>query len=408
VPDAKRRFSTIHLYMKPQHPAILTVALWAIVQCIPQAANGQLLTERLIYSRASPLNTGVWLNDANGADSLLVPGGQRAQIDDAGRYIFYMEGTPVSNPYFWGNWMRYSAFDGSNTLLFASGDYLVGSDVVPEDSSNVASYFCSILHNDFNNDPIGAVSTANCFDDAPNLRATEPRVVFHNTTLSLFTVHLDGSLRTAVPHTDYRDTWPAWSPDGNWILFGRCNYTQPGEGVFDVVNFYKVKPDGDSLTMITHNDTLGPVHYTANAIWNTDGTAVITAGFHGATYGLMIIAADGTGSEQAIATMPGDSIRFVSGTLDLDPFNTGISNVPVPERIKVWPVPARDVLNIALTDHGPWHAVLIDANGRAVKSVFGNAEQFTIPFSALSAGLYRLQVAAENGHWSVGSTVLKQ
>jgi hypothetical protein len=367
-----------------------------------------LLDHRLIYSRETEPGGTIWLNDGNGADSLLIADGQSSKVEKNGRYIFYMQGTTLESPNYGGNWMRYSAYTGTSTLLFANNDYLVGSDMVQEDSSNVVSYYCDIYHNDFDNNPINVVSAGSCNDDAPDLRATEPRVVFHNTLQNLYTVNLDGTARTAVPNTTHYDTWPSWSPDGQWILFGRCTLEGDGLDYNDVVNFYRIKPNGDSLTMITQNDTLGPAVYSCNAVWYADGTAIITAGMINGSYGLMAIAADGSGAEEAIPITPGDTISFLSGTLDVDVSTAGLAAAPARERISVWPVPAHDGLNVSLVDPGPWNARLFDVGGRVVRSVEGKAQRFSIPLSGLPLGAYRLEVHAASGRWSVGRTVVKE
>jgi hypothetical protein len=75
--------------------------------------------------------------------------GRPAGTDRRCRPVHFLHGRySGKQSVFLGNWMRYSAFDGSNTLLFASGDYLVGSDVVPEDSSGF--YGCGLLSRNWN------------------------------------------------------------------------------------------------------------------------------------------------------------------------------------------------------------------------------------------------------------------
>lgn len=378
------------------------------VLCLQGAVSAQQLAGRLIYSRETPPNGEIRLNDGMGNDSLLIPSGQYAKIDDSGRYIFYLQGTTLDNPFYGGNWMRYSAYTSTSTVLFNSTDYLTGSDMVPEDSSNVVGYYCAIYHNDFNNDPISTVTSADCFDDAPDVRSTEPRVVFHNINNSLFTVHLDGTLRTPVPNTTHYDTWPSWSPDGQWILFGRCNFAMTGASTFDVVNFFKVKANGDSLTMITQNDTLGPALFSSNAVWNGDGTEIITAGLSNGRYGLMAIAADGSGVKDTIPTTPGDTIRFVSGTLDLHVATAGIATPADASVIQLWPVPVKDILNVALNRNGHWHSDLVDEQGRLVWTGSGADQRFTVPMRSLPSGLYHLRTTADDGTWSVGRTMIKQ
>lgn len=393
--------------MKTLYTSARSFVLLGVGLSLAQVSNGQSLDDRIIYSRESVPSGTIWLNDGAGVDSIFISTGQSPKLQDGGRYIFFTQGNTVGNPYYNGNWMRYSALTGTSTLLYASTDYLVGSAMVLEDSSNVVSFGCNLYHNDFNNMPIGTVST-NCYDDAPDVRTVEPRVVCHNMQERLYIMNLDGTGRTAVPHTNLHDTWPTWSPDGQWLLFGRCNYAVTGAHQFDVVNFYKVKPNGDSLTMLTQNDTLGPTVYTSNAMWNADGSAIITAGTINGTYGLMLIAADGSGVQQAIPTTPGDVIGFVSGNSTAHISGAGITSMERPARLAVWPIPAQQEVNLSLSDPGPWQARLFDLQGSILRTAKGDQQFAQFPLTGLSTGAYYLEVTSLNGKWTERRTVVKE
>lgn len=393
-------------HMNPQFTLPRKLLLLVPMLALHGLLAAQPLPGRLIYSRGSEPNGAIWLNDGLGHDSLFLADGQEAKIDDSGRYIFFLQGTSLTNPFYEGTWMRYSTVTGSTVPLMASTDYLIGYDLVQEDSSEIVSYYCSIAHDDFDGAYISTVSDGSCYDDAPDLSA-DLQVVFHNAQASLFTVELDGTGRTAIPNTTPKDSWPAWSPDGRWILFGRGHDQLPGAGRFGSVNFYKVKADGDSLTQLTQNPVDGPDHYTSNAVWSADGTAIITAGLRNGHHGLMAIAADGSGLQDSIATTPGDTIRFVSGTVAVA-LSTGIPAVPAAMTVQVWPVPARDQVNVSLMRAGAWLGALFDAQGRKVWSGSGADALFTVPMQRLDNGLFQLRITAQDGSWSVGRSVLKE
>jgi hypothetical protein len=84
-----------------------------------------------------------------------------------------------------------------------------------------------------------------------------------------------------------------------------------------------------------------------------------------------------------------------------------------PTQLKVWPIPAKDILNyaIALEHQGPVEAVLYDGLGRvmwrALQDGHVGLQQYQIPLGLLPPGIYQLQVRA-GGHSMTRSVMVQQ
>lgn len=97
------------------------------------------------------------------------------------------------------------------------------------------------------------------------------------------------------------------------ILFGRSNSTySPADYALNVVNYFKIKQNGDSLTKLTWNAPNDMATFTGNPIWTDNGESFIAAGTLNGRYGLMEIAADGSMYADTIPTALGGPIPITS------------------------------------------------------------------------------------------------
>ena len=172
-------------------------------------------TGRILYSRSTATVHTVWVNDGIGSDQQLTTG-FAPKPSPNGRYVLFLKNSPPTNPFYGGNWTRRRAGNATETVVYTSGDYLVGHDYFTVDSSVVVSYQCALYHNSFANAPINVTASTDCYEDAPDIRQADSLVAFHNLngTQGLYLVKINGTRRRAVPNTTPFDTWPAWSPDG--------------------------------------------------------------------------------------------------------------------------------------------------------------------------------------------------
>jgi hypothetical protein len=377
--------------------SVLTLA------ALPNLLFAQSYADRIIYNRETPDYGTVWINDGLGSETLLLAEGNLAKVDKNGRHLAYLAHTYVGNEASGGSWNRLDAVDGSDHFLFSSGDYLIGYDMLSGDSSYVISYGCGLGRYSFNGAFMDEIINMDCFDDAPDVRDSDNLIVFHNINLGLHTLHLDGTQRTLIPNTGTHDVWPVWSPDGAWILFGKQNSTRTG-----ILNFYRIKANGDSLTAITFNDENDSAHYTSNAVWNGDGHSIICAGHRqNSSYGLMVIADNGVGTEYAIATSPGDRINYVTLAGQIVVPN-GINDHTHATEFNVWPVPSHDQVRMELpATSSAWTVVLTDAEGRVVERVTTQSGALNVHIADLAPGVYAV-VATNSSSRQLHSRFLKE
>lgn len=357
-------------------------------------APAQDVAHRLIYSRYTAPTGAVWLNDGQGTDSLYFTNGNLARVDRSGRFVFYMQNTPVANAAYGGSWVRRDVADGSDHVLFNNnGDYVVGYDLLESDSAVVMSYSCAIYRYSFDATTSSVITSQSCFDDGPSLRQSDSLIVFHNTLTSMSTMKMDGSERAAIPNTTSHDVWPVFSPDGQWILFGRLN-----DDNTKYRNFYKIHPDGSGLTALTPYDPTDTAHFSSNAVWSEDGLAIICAGPRNGQNGLIAYAADGSFAHMPIHTEAGDDIAFISGAVNVVIVD-GIAEEADSPVLKCWPTPADDHVDLQWDQQGPGEVHVFDAQGRLLLTRGTTGNTIRLDLSSLAPGVYPVILTARNGNW---------
>jgi Tol biopolymer transport system component len=105
----------------------------------------------------------------------------------------------------------------------------------------------------------------------------------------IFAVRPDGSGLTSLTGPEGWDSYPAWSPEGDRLLFVRTSH-RPSDIDKFVSELYLVNPDGTGLKSVLRTDwsTLRPA-------WSPDGKRIVLAGTaHERNYNLYVINIDGT------------------------------------------------------------------------------------------------------------------
>ncbi len=368
-----------------------TFATILLLCTIQQFTSAQNPSQVFYYSRMTSPNGSIWINDGAQLDSLYILNGAFAKPSNDGDHLLYMDNTSLSGLNFNGRMKRRDISTSFDTVLFSSpSDYIVGYDYLEADSTFLYSYSCGLYNAGFNGNLLQTYAFSSCYDDGPDLRQSDSLMVYHNTQSQMYTMHYDGSMRTPIPNTTNKDVWPIWSPDENWILFGRLDPTMTY-----YANFFKIKANGDSLTPLTSNlptDTI----YSANAAWSNQGHSIITAGYYNGHYGLLSIKADGSGITDTITTTPGDRIYFISGTADVSS-PTAIKETSA-VNFTLFPNPVNDQLNISMSGTIQSGSVIIkNLLGQEMEKVFFNGNHFSVDVNFLQNGIYQLMIIDKTG-----------
>ncbi|MBK9147705.1 MAG: PD40 domain-containing protein [Flavobacteriales bacterium] len=375
--------------MNARYVIIAAFTLSATVQL-----SAQSYADRIIYSRLEANHASLRLSDGAGLDTMLIDSATVPQLVMDGRYLLYLSSTLINgsanNLLSGGQWNRRTLATGNDFTLFNSTDFTQGYDLFLSDSTSAVAYACNILNNSFDNATVLGTITTDCNDDFPRIRQSDELIVGHNVFSSLFTVQRDGTARTAIPNTVQYDIWPTWSPDGEWIIFGRSSSLySPADYALNVVNFYKIKQNGDSLTQLTWNAPTANATFTGNAIWTENGESFIAAGSLNGRYGLMEIAADGSMLVDTIPTAPGGEILYMTGSLPLG-LDVGVDETTMHgDRLSVFPNPTDGSVRVHGTDAGAGFTIT-DARGRpmVVSLQRIGRDDVLVDLSSLPRGLY--------------------
>ncbi|HUM46693.1 MAG TPA: gliding motility-associated C-terminal domain-containing protein, partial [Chitinophagales bacterium] len=255
--------------------------------CFTATSSAFLVTSgvnQLFYNRTDGT---IWSTAGNGSADQFITNGYWPRVSPDGRFMLFHRGASatITNK----NVFIRDLQTGIETLVFTNNDFVVFYSWSQDASKIYFDYGCNLWTMNRDGSNVTSIQGANCFDDAPDIRYSDGKIVFHNQN-GLLLINNDGSGRTPVPNTTAFDYWPAWSPDGQWITFSRYN----SSSVFQ--SQYKIREDGSNLTLLysaAAGETFSSINGTFTA-WSNDGLNIILSGTVDCRTGLFAIAADGS------------------------------------------------------------------------------------------------------------------
>jgi TolB protein len=156
-----------------------------------------------------------------------------------------------------------------------------------------------------NADGSGAVRLTNdpAFDDSPAISPDGTQIAFltarHDPSPSfpdlkyeIYVMGIDGSHPRRLTETDAAEDHPAWSPDGNRIIFD-ADYD--GDGFYELYTMNADGTDGTRLTSNAANDQF--------ADWSPDGTQIAFSSDRNGNWDIFVMDADGS-NQQALTDNP--------------------------------------------------------------------------------------------------------
>ena len=286
----------VSVYNRPLGPAEIQTlyAARGAGKCV--VPNVGSYPSTIYYSRTGSPDGTIWRSHGDGSPDVLVTTGEWPKLSPNGKYLLFHRGNSI---YSRANvWVR-EISTGVETLVYANNDYVVNFGWTPDSNQIIFDYSCGISRINRDGSGIQSLVNSDCYDDAPDARASDGKIVFHNTTGSngLMLCNSDGSSRSVIPNTTISDVWPAWSPDGVWIAF--VNGT----------NLFKIKPDGSARTQLTFLSAPNAVRNLP--AWSADASRIFVAGYISGVDGIFAVSTNGTSLLNHIVTSPGASIDTV-------------------------------------------------------------------------------------------------
>jgi hypothetical protein len=284
----------------------------------------------VFYGRRSAANNyTIWAINLDGSGDGFVTTGARPRVSGDGHYLaFLRDGSPLVTQ---GNaWVR-DLLTGQETLLYSNTSYTIGYDWDLTRTNLVFDWNCWLWRLGIGGGggaSLLPLPTPDCYDDAPVVNPADGRIAFHNLSgnpsiSGLYVTTPDATSKQRLNLGGTPASWPAWSPNGQWLAFADGNNVNTAFTGDGGTNLWVVHSDGTVLSQISLF-TDGISGFPHGALWSPSGTALVAAGNLFGTNGLWIIPlnadlTDCGGFPILLPTSPGDAIDFAGSIIVAPP-----------------------------------------------------------------------------------------
>ena len=284
----------------------------------------------VFYGRRSAANHyTIWAINLDGSGDTLVTTGARPRVSRDGHYLaFLRDGAPLVTQ---GNaWVR-DLLTGQESLLYSNSNYTIGYDWDLTRTNLVFDWNCWLWRISLSSGGVASMlplPNPDCYDDAPAVNPVDGRIAYHNLSgnpsiSGLYVTTPDATSKQRLNLGGTLASWPAWSPNGQWLAFADGNNVNTAFTADGGTNLWVVHPDGTALSQISLF-TDGVSGFPHGAIWSPSGTALVAAGNLFGTNGLWIIPLDADltdclGFPILLPTSPGDAIDFAGSIIVAPP-----------------------------------------------------------------------------------------
>ena len=272
----------------------------------PLPIPGGAVGGNIVYSRQGNPNDTIWIAAGDGSFDTMVVQGAWPRLSHNGRYLAFHRGSDANKTR--QNLLVRDLQSDSETVIYYNNDYLVNFCWTPNDSTLFFDFSCSMYYWHLHAPSSGGYFSSDCYDDGPSARGDSGAIAFHNYYNGIMLVDAGAANRRVVPNTAPHDYWPTWSPDGQWLSFGRPAISSDYP---NVVNYYKIRPDGTGLTQLTFLSGADTNKFMPTGEWTSDGKFIVAPGYLDGVHGIFAIPTDGSGIVRELTISKGAPPDFV-------------------------------------------------------------------------------------------------
>ena len=303
------------------------------------ATNAVVLSQNgtVFYGRVSAANNyTIWAINLDGSGDTFITTGARPRVSHDGRNLAFLRGgSPLVTQ---GNvWIR-NLQTGQETLLYANTSYTIGYDWDLTGTNLVFDWNCWLWRQSLGGTAsVLPLPNPDCYDDAPVVNPVDGSLAFQNLNPNairgLYVTTPALTAKTRV-NTSVAASWPAWSPDGQWLAFADGNNFASAFSSDNGTNLWVMRSDGTSQNQITGFSD-GINRFPHGAIWGPAGDELVGAGTIFGTNGLWIIPLtpaldDCDGPPILLPTTPGDAIDFAGSIVVAASPNSSVTTTQAP------------------------------------------------------------------------------
>lgn len=172
----------------------------------------------VVYSRLGAPDGSVWLASGDGTLEGQVTTGEWPRLSPDCRWMAFRRG---HSSFGLASLYTHNMVSREEALVFRPGDWVIGADWAADNRKLYYDYACQMRG--VNRDASGDMQlwAVNCYDDAPVVSPADGRLAFQNVSAGIVLAQPDGTGRITLRNTQPNDVWPAWSKDGQSLVFLR-------------------------------------------------------------------------------------------------------------------------------------------------------------------------------------------
>jgi hypothetical protein len=289
----------------------------------------------VFYGRVSATNNyTIWAINLDGSSDTYVTTGARPRVSRDGKYLAFLRGgSPLVTQ---GNAYVRNLATGQEFLLYSNTSYTISYDWDLTETNLIFDWSCWLwtIAVGSSTASILPLPAPDCFDDAPAVNPADDSVAFQNLSPNsgISGLYVTSPARTSKTRLNLGvvgASWPAWSPDGNWLAFVDGNSSNSAYSADAGTNLWVARRNGTSLSQLSGFYD-GTNRFPHGAIWMPGDAGLVAAGTIFGTNGLWILPLTPDlmgcdGPPIRLPTSPGDAIDFAGSVVVAPPTSLAVA-----------------------------------------------------------------------------------